>query len=230
MFITAITCALSVWTFRNVIRFYGEELLAPRPTTKPEDHPLSNFNFNTYGLFGDERGAAIGRQSHAMPSVKLPQTKHINAGWNVYVHFCPFDPSAERVDRQPKQVNCVHLLQFCFTTFMTIRGRDFPNMSLTFASHAAICAVPSVPHIGAPRIVSHFPKTNSLVHVKSVLHCATFLQKIPKVVQTTGTVDVFDPLSVILGPTSQRASLCPNFHEWWTQTARMKFPVSQLLI
>ena len=27
--------------FRNRIRFYGEELLAPRPTPKLEDHPLS---------------------------------------------------------------------------------------------------------------------------------------------------------------------------------------------
>jgi hypothetical protein len=27
--------------FRNVAIFYGEELLAPRPTPKLEDHPLS---------------------------------------------------------------------------------------------------------------------------------------------------------------------------------------------
>jgi hypothetical protein len=32
---------LSVWTFRNKIRFYGEESLAPRPTPKLEDHSLS---------------------------------------------------------------------------------------------------------------------------------------------------------------------------------------------
>ena len=32
---------LSVWTFRNKIRFYGEELLASRPIPKLEDHPLS---------------------------------------------------------------------------------------------------------------------------------------------------------------------------------------------
>ena len=32
---------LSVWTFCNKIRFYGEDLLAPRPTLKLEDHPLS---------------------------------------------------------------------------------------------------------------------------------------------------------------------------------------------
>ena len=38
-------------------------------------------------------------------------------------------------------------------------------------------------------------------------------EKIPNVAETTGTVDVFDPLSGILGPTSQRASACPNLHE-----------------
>jgi len=32
---------LSVWTFRNMICFYGEELLAPCSTSKLEDHPLS---------------------------------------------------------------------------------------------------------------------------------------------------------------------------------------------
>jgi hypothetical protein len=32
---------VSVWIFRNKIRFYDEELLAPRPTSKLEDHPLS---------------------------------------------------------------------------------------------------------------------------------------------------------------------------------------------
>ena len=32
---------LSVWTFRNMIRLYGEELLAPRPTPKLDDYPLS---------------------------------------------------------------------------------------------------------------------------------------------------------------------------------------------
>ena len=36
-------------------------------------------------------------------------------------------------------------------------------------------------------------------------------EKIPN--QTTGTVDVFDPRSGISGPTSRRASACPNLHE-----------------
>jgi hypothetical protein len=37
--------------FRNVVIFYGEELLAPRPTPKLEDHPLSavrNCLFNVF--------------------------------------------------------------------------------------------------------------------------------------------------------------------------------------
>ena len=33
---------------------------------------------------------------------------------------------------------------------------------------------------------------------------------IPKVAQTAGTVDVFDPRSDISVPTSRRASACPN--------------------
>jgi len=38
-------------------------------------------------------------------------------------------------------------------------------------------------------------------------------EKIPKVAQTTGTVNTFDPRSGISGPTSWRASACPHFHE-----------------
>jgi hypothetical protein len=38
-------------------------------------------------------------------------------------------------------------------------------------------------------------------------------EKIPKFAQTTGTVEVFYPRSDISGPTSRRASACPNLHE-----------------
>jgi len=38
-------------------------------------------------------------------------------------------------------------------------------------------------------------------------------EKIPKVAQTIGTVDVFDPRSGISGPTSRRSSACPNLQE-----------------
>ena len=37
-------------------------------------------------------------------------------------------------------------------------------------------------------------------------------RKNPKVAQATG-IDVFDPRSGISGPTSRRASACPNLHE-----------------
>jgi len=37
-------------------------------------------------------------------------------------------------------------------------------------------------------------------------------KKIPKVAQTTGIIDVFDPLSAISEPTSRRASACQNLH------------------
>ena len=38
-------------------------------------------------------------------------------------------------------------------------------------------------------------------------------RKIPKDAQMIGTVDVFVPHSGISGPTSRRASACPNVHE-----------------
>jgi len=53
---------------------------------------------------------------------------------------------------------------------------------------------------------------------------------IPKVAQTTGTVDVFDPRSGISGPTWWRASAGPNLRKWWTQPAHVRCPVAQLLI
>jgi hypothetical protein len=39
------------------------------------------------------------------------------------------------------------------------------------------------------------------------------VEKIANVAQTTGTVDVFDPRSVISGPTWRRDSAFPNLHE-----------------
>jgi len=38
-------------------------------------------------------------------------------------------------------------------------------------------------------------------------------EKILKVAQTTGTVDVFDPHSGIFGPNLRRVSASPNLHE-----------------
>jgi hypothetical protein len=50
---------LCLWIFRNKIRFYGEELSPPRPTPKPEDHPLSavrNCFFNIFAATHHTRG------------------------------------------------------------------------------------------------------------------------------------------------------------------------------
>jgi len=38
-------------------------------------------------------------------------------------------------------------------------------------------------------------------------------RKISKFAQMTGTVEVFDPLSGIWGPTWRRAAACPNLNE-----------------
>ena len=53
-------------------------------------------------------------------------------------------------------------------------------------------------------------------------------RKNSKLAQTTGTVDVFDPISGISGLTSRRASACPNLHEWWNQAAHVRCPVIDL--
>jgi hypothetical protein len=37
--------------FRNKFIFYGEELLAPRPTPKLEDHPLSALSDCFYNIY-----------------------------------------------------------------------------------------------------------------------------------------------------------------------------------
>ena len=55
-------------------------------------------------------------------------------------------------------------------------------------------------------------------------------EKNPNLAQTTGTVDICDLRSGISGPTSRRASSCPNLHELWTQPAHVKCPAAQLLI
>jgi hypothetical protein len=49
-------------TFRNKLIFYGEELLAPHPTPKLEDHPLSAVRDCLFNIF-----AAGGRLLHPQP-------------------------------------------------------------------------------------------------------------------------------------------------------------------
>jgi len=91
------------------------------------------------------------------------------------------------------------------------------------------------PYATNPLIVALSPGHNDATRFRPWSPNATgnhlnLTEKIPKVAQTTGTVDVFDPRSGISGPTSRRASACPNLHEWWTQPAHVRCPVTQLVI
>jgi hypothetical protein len=59
-----------VWTFRNKIRFYGEELLAPPPTPKLEDHSLSTVR----DCFFDILAATL--QTGGRSSIRNLRTRH----------------------------------------------------------------------------------------------------------------------------------------------------------
>jgi hypothetical protein len=56
--------------FRNEFVFYGEGLLAPRPTPKLEDHPLSFVRGCLFHTF------AANLQLEAVPSIRNPRTRH----------------------------------------------------------------------------------------------------------------------------------------------------------
>ena len=73
-------------------------------------------------------------------------------------------------------------------------------------------------YAATPLIVALFPSHSDKTRFRPCSRIATGnhldrAEKIPKVAQTTGTVEVFDPRSGISGPTSRRASACPNLHE-----------------
>ena len=77
--------------FRNIVRLYGEELLAPRPTPKLEDHLLSAVRDRLFNIF-----AAI---------------IHI---WRPLIHPQPEEAPC-RGDRDPlitEYRNTVHKIQF----------------------------------------------------------------------------------------------------------------------
>ena len=73
-------------------------------------------------------------------------------------------------------------------------------------------------YAATPLIVALSPGNSDITRFRSWSPIATAnlvgrAEKIPKIAQTTGTVDVFDPRLGISGPTSRRASACPNLHE-----------------
>ena len=55
---------------RNGIRFYGKELLAPRPTPKPEDHPLSAVRDYLLNII------AASLHFGGRSSIRNPRTRH----------------------------------------------------------------------------------------------------------------------------------------------------------
>jgi hypothetical protein len=56
--------------FRNEFVFYGEGLLAPRPTPKLEDHPLSFVRGCLFNIF------AANLQLEAVSTIRNPRTRH----------------------------------------------------------------------------------------------------------------------------------------------------------
>jgi len=54
---------------RNVTRFYGEELLAPRPTPKLEDHTLSAVRDCSFNIF------AATHHTGGRSSIRNPRTR-----------------------------------------------------------------------------------------------------------------------------------------------------------
>jgi hypothetical protein len=56
--------------FRNMLAFYGEVLLAPRPTPKLEDHPLSIVRGCLFNIF------AANLQLEAVPIISNPRMRY----------------------------------------------------------------------------------------------------------------------------------------------------------
>ena len=73
-------------------------------------------------------------------------------------------------------------------------------------------------YAATPLIVALFPGHSDITRLRpwspiATGNCLDRAEKIPKVAQPTGTVDVSDLLSGISGPTSRKASAYPNLHE-----------------
>jgi hypothetical protein len=77
--------------FRNMIRFYGEELLAPRPTPKLEDHPSLAVGDCLFSIFaaslhiGGHSSIRYLRTRHALVTATHGLTTRIDA--KVYILY-----------------------------------------------------------------------------------------------------------------------------------------------
>jgi len=80
-----------VFIFRNKTNFYGEELLAPRPTPKLEDHPLSAVRDCLFNVFA--ANLHIGGRS----SIRNLRTRHAMVtgthSSRATLHSAIYDPS-----------------------------------------------------------------------------------------------------------------------------------------
>jgi hypothetical protein len=74
---------LSVWRFRNNIRFYGEELLAPPPNPKLKDHTLSALRNCLFNIFAGTLD--IGGRS----SIRSLRTRHAMVTGTHLSRGCP---------------------------------------------------------------------------------------------------------------------------------------------
>jgi len=116
-----------------------------------------------------------------------------------------------------------------------IRGENFTNRFLHSEFFLGEGGEGGSRYAGIPLIVALSPGYSDITRFRPWSPIATGnhldrAEKIPKVVQMIGTVDVFYPRSEISGLTSRTAFACPNLHERWTQPARVRCPVAHLLI
>ena len=95
-----------------------------------------------------------------------------------------------------------------------IEARTFPAYSCTRNFWGVVSR-----YDATPLTVALSPGNSDITRFRSWSKIATGInlyraEKIPKFLQTTVTVGVFDPRSGILGRNLRRASACPNLHEW----------------
>ena len=100
-----------LWTFRIKASFYGEELLAPRPTPKLEDNPLSVVRDCLFSIFGAT--VHIGR------SIRKLRTRHAVATGTRYhcvcVCVCVYTHTHTHVHTYVHTHNPPHFTPLCFT-------------------------------------------------------------------------------------------------------------------
>jgi hypothetical protein len=91
-----------IFIFRSKVSFYGEDLLAPRPTPKLEDHPLSAVPYCLFNIFAATLHTA-GRSSH-----RNLRTRH--AVVTETVSFIRFDERGRRTQLIPQTILLLQLL------------------------------------------------------------------------------------------------------------------------